>query len=78
MEITEKIEEKRKMIEKSKKRIEKEQQKIKKLTKEIEELESLEIKGLLKEIDMPLNELKQFIKELKGSPSSIPITQDKE
>jgi len=62
----EKIAEKKEKIKKSKEKILTEQAKITKLQKEIEELESLEVKGLLKEIDMPLDQLKEFIKELSN------------
>jgi len=63
MTTAEKIADKKAKIQKSKERISSEQAKINKLTKEIEELESLEVKGLLKELDMPLDEIKKLIIE---------------
>lgn len=65
MTATERIEEKRQQIEKCKERMNKEQERIKKLTKEIEEIESVEVKGMLKELNMPLDDLKKFLKGLK-------------
>lgn len=70
MNVSEKIAEKKERIEKCKERISREQEKIKKLTKEIGDLESLEVKGLLKELDMPLSELKKFIKGLNNGKSN--------
>ena len=63
MTTTEKIADKKAKIQKSKDRIATEQAKINKLTREIEELESLEVKGLLKELDMPFDEIKKLIIE---------------
>ena len=40
--------------------------KIKKLEKEIENLKTLEIKGLINEVDIPYEELVKMIKELKN------------
>lgn len=74
MNAEERIKAKKKMIEKCKERIAREQEKIKKLTEEIEEIESLEIKGLIKELDIPLSELKEFIKKIKhNSKISIDV-----
>lgn len=64
MTTAERIAEKRDKIKKAKERIAAEQEKINKLNKEIEELESLEVKGLLKELNMPLSEFKELIKGL--------------
>lgn len=64
--MLEKIEKKRKEIEKLKEKIAIFQEKINVLEKEVEELQSLEIKGVLKEIDMPFEELIKFMQELKN------------
>lgn len=58
----EKIKKKQEEIEKSNEKIKKEKEKIVKLNREIKELETLEIKALLTEIDMPLSEVKSFLK----------------
>lgn len=57
----EKIAERKAKIQKAKERIATEQARIIKLNKEIEELESLEVKGLLKEYNLPLDEIKKLI-----------------
>ena len=44
----------------------KKREKIKKLEKEIENLKTLEIKGLINEVDIPYEELVKMIKELKN------------
>lgn len=66
MAISEKIKKKQDEIVKTKERIIVLQTKIAKLQKEIETLESLEIKQFLKEIELPFDELKPFLKELKN------------
>ena len=57
MDITSKIKERKAKIEVAQKRIETEQAKIAKLKKELETLENLEIKALLKEIDVPVDQV---------------------
>ena len=47
-------------------KIKKEEEGIKKLEKEIENLKTLEIKGLINEVDIPYEELVKMIKELKN------------
>jgi len=63
MTTEEKVADRKVKIKKSKERIAEEQTKINKFNREIEELESLEVKGLLKELDMPFDELKKLIIE---------------
>lgn len=54
------------------------QRDISKLKKEVETLEALEIKGLLKEVDLPFDEVKEMLKSLKGTPNaSLPVKEDK-
>lgn len=62
----EKIKLKEAQILKRKERIKKEEEAIKKLEKEIEDLKTLEIKGLMNEIDIPYEDLVKFIKDLKN------------
>lgn len=69
---SEKIAEKKAKIVAAQERIAKEQEKISKLRKEIETLEGLEIKGLLKEIDLPLDQVMEFIKSMKPTPTNAP------
>ena len=47
-------------------RIEKDKEKIKKLEEEIEEIKVLEIKGVIKEIDMPISEVLALLREMKS------------
>ena len=70
----ERIAEKREKITKSKEKIAGEQAKINKLNGEIEELESLEVKGLIKELNLPLEDIKELIKTLSSKRSSIKAT----
>lgn len=65
----ERIAEKREKITRSKERISAEQAKINKFNREIEELESLEVKGLLKELNLPLEDIKELIKEISSKRS---------
>ena len=51
---------------KKREKIKKEEEGIKKLEKEIENLKTLEIKGLINEVDIPYEELVKMIKELKN------------
>lgn len=62
----EKIKLKEAQISKRKERIKKEEEAIKKLEKEIEDLKTLEIKGLINEVNIPYEELVKFIKDLKN------------
>ena len=57
---------KEEQIAKLKIRMEKDKEKIKKLEVEIEEIKVLEIKGVIKEIDMPLSEVLALLKEMKS------------
>jgi membrane protein insertase Oxa1/YidC/SpoIIIJ len=61
----EKIQDKQGKIEKLKNRIKEDQKKIGQLENEIGELESLEIKGLIQELNIPFTDLKKLLKELK-------------
>lgn len=65
---SEKIEKKKQEILNRKKKIALEHEKISKLEKEIETLESLEVKAMLKEINLPLDEVKALIKTMKSTP----------
>ena len=57
---------KEEQIAKLKIRMEKDKEKIKKLEEEIEEIKVLEIKGAIKQIDMPLSEVLALLKEMKN------------
>lgn len=57
---------KEEQIAKLKIRMEKDKEKIKKLEEEIEEIKVLEIKGAIKQIDMPLSEVLALLKEMKS------------
>lgn len=63
--MEEKIATKKEQIDKLESRIKRDREKIKKLEGEIEEIKVLEIKGVIKEIDMPLSEALKILKELK-------------
>lgn len=56
-------------IAKSKMRIKKDTERISSLRRELETLENLEIKSLISELEMPMEELKKFLKVLKKSPA---------
>ena len=72
MTISEKIKEKKARIAAAQERIGKEQEKISKYRRELETLESLEVKAMLKEIDMPLDQVKELLKNLKPTPTQSP------
>lgn len=72
MTISEKIKEKKARIAAAQERIGKEQEKISKYRREIETLESLEVKAMLKEIDMPLDQVKELLKNMKTTPTQSP------
>lgn len=72
MTISEKIKEKKARIAAAQERIGKEQEKISKYRRELETLESLEVKAMLKEIDMPLDQVKELLKNLKTTPTQSP------
>lgn len=72
MTISEKIKEKKARIAAAQERIGKEQEKISKYRRELETLESLEVKAMLKEIDMPLDQVKELLKNMKTTPSQSP------
>ena len=72
----EKIEAKKEKIAITQEKIEKEQAKIEKLKKEIETLESLEIKSMLKEIDMPLDQVVKLLKTMKPTPTVDPSNNE--
>lgn len=63
--IEEKMAEKTALIEKLKKRIKTDTEKIKSIEKEIETLESMQIKGVIKELELPFPEIIKLLKELK-------------
>lgn len=72
MTISEKIKEKKARIAAAQARIGKEQEKISKYRRELETLESLEVKAMLKEIDMPLDQVKELLKNMKTTPTQSP------
>lgn len=72
MTISEKIEEKKAKIAAAQERIGKEQAKISKYRRELDTLESLEVKAMLKEIDMPLDQVKELLKNMKSTPMQTP------
>ena len=74
MTSVEKIAEKKGKIQKSKEKIAAEQAKINKFNREIEELESLEVKGLIKELNLPLEDIKELIKSISSKRSSKETT----
>lgn len=61
----EKIKKKEQEIERIKNRIKNDQDKIRKIEKEIEQLKNTEIQGVLKELNMPLTEVLEFLRDLK-------------
>ncbi|NLD46172.1 MAG: hypothetical protein GX660_03090 [Clostridiaceae bacterium] len=63
--IEEKMAEKTALIEKLKERIKTDTEKIKSIEKEIETLESLQIKGVIKDLELPFPEVIKLLKELK-------------
>lgn len=73
MTTAEKIQQRKEKIQKSKEKIVAEQAKIIKLNKEIEELESLEVKGLLKELNLPLSDIRDFIKGISSKRDSAEV-----
>lgn len=70
----ERIAEKREKIQRSKGKVAAEQAKINKLNREIEELESLEVSGLIKELNLPLEDIKELIKSISSKRSSKETT----
>ena len=74
MTTAERIAEKGK-IKNSKEKIAAEQVKINKLNGEIEELESLEVKGLIKELNLPLEDIKELIKSISSKRNSTDATE---
>lgn len=75
MTSTERIAEKREKIERSKEKVGAEQAKINKFNREIEELESLEVKGLIKELNLPLEDIKELIKSISSKRNSTDATE---
>ena len=47
-------------------------EKISKYRRELDTLESLEVKAMLKEIDMPLDQVKELLKNMKTTPTQSP------
>ena len=81
MTSAERIAEKRERIKRSKEKIAAEQAKINKFNREIEELESLEVKGLIKELNLPLEDIKELIKGIslkRSSPESADMKESQE
>ena len=72
MTISEKIKEKKARIAAAQERIGKEQEKISKYRRELETLESLEVTAMLKEIDMPLDQVKELLKNMTTTPTQSP------
>lgn len=73
----EKIKEKKEKIAIAQDRIAREQDKINRLRKEVDTLESLEVKSMLKEIDMPFDEVMEFLKSMKGpTPTEVPAAAE--
>lgn len=68
MTTEEKIESKNKKIEAARKRIKSEQDKIAVWQKEIDTLKSLEIKGVLQEINLPFDEVMKALKAMQNLP----------
>lgn len=66
MSIQEKIKVREEQILKKRAKIRREEEVIKKLEKEIENLKTLEIKGLINEVDIPYEDLVKMIRELKN------------
>lgn len=62
MEIEKKIEATMKKIQKLEERREKDKQTIKELNKELEQLESQRIVGIVNELNIPISQLKEFLK----------------
>lgn len=66
MSNTEKIKSLKDKIQKSKDKVAVEQEKISKWQQDIDTLESLEVKKMLKELELPYDELKKFLEEKKA------------
>lgn len=78
MTTSEKIAEKKAKIAAAQQRIAKEQDKISKLRKEVETLESLEVKAMIKEIDLPLDQILELLKTMKPTPTAVPTSSSEE
>jgi hypothetical protein len=78
MTVSEKITEKKAKIAAAQERISKEQEKVVKLRKEIETLESLEVKAMLKEIDLPFDQIKELLQSMKPTPTVTPGNESKD
>ena len=70
MNVSEKIEDRKQKIMAAQKKIATEQEKIAKWKKEVATLESLEVKELLREVDLPIEELKKFLKQMAVTPTN--------
>jgi cell division protein FtsL len=64
----EKIQKKKAEIQKLESKVKEEQKKINQLKNEIVELESLEIKGIIEELNIPFDEFKKRLRELNINP----------
>lgn len=71
MTTLQKIKEKETKIIAAAERIKKEEQKIKQYQEEIETLQNLEIKSLLKEVELPFDEIVKHLKKLKVPSESL-------
>lgn len=74
MTTLEKIADRKSKIAAAQVKIEKEQAKIAKWKKEISSLESLEVKAMLKEIDLPLEKVRELLETMKPTPVVDPAT----
>lgn len=71
MTTLQKIKEKETKIIAAAERIKREEQKIKQYQEEIETLQNLEIKSLLKEVELPFDEIVKHLKKLKVPSESL-------
>lgn len=72
MTITEKIADKKAKIAAAQERISKEQKKIANLRRELNTLNALELKAMLKEVDMPMEQVVELLKTMKPTPTVNP------
>ena len=72
MTIAEKIADTKAKIATSQARISNEQEKIATLRRKLDTLESLEVKAILKEIDLPMEQVVELLKTMKPTPTVNP------
>ena len=66
--VAEQIAKRKALIKTAQGKIIKEEGKIEKLQKEIETLENLQVRAMLKELDMPIEQVREALRSLKETP----------